>query len=82
MWRHPKVENSKKLGKQVIAELFDMFFDKPNELEKLNLSQDGNIFVPNNDLELAREIADKISSLTDRNALEIHKNYFKSNYTL
>ena len=82
MWRHPKVENSKKLGKQVIAELFDLFFDKPNELEKLQALQDRSVFTPNNDIELARVITDKISSLTDRNALEIHKNYFKSNYIL
>ena len=82
MWRHPKVENSKKLGKQVIAELFDLFFDKPNELEKFKALQDRSVFTPNNDIELARVITDKISSLTDRNALEIHKNYFKSNYTL
>ncbi|MAC61451.1 MAG: deoxyguanosinetriphosphate triphosphohydrolase [SAR116 cluster bacterium] len=82
MWRHPKVENSKKLGKQVIAELFDLFFDKPNELEKLNALQDKSFFTPNNDIELARVITDKISSLTDRNALEIHKNYFKSSYIL
>ena len=82
MWRHPKVENSKKLGKQVIAELFDLFFDKPNELEKLKALQDRSVFAPNNDFELARLITDKISSLTDRNALEIHKNYFKSNYIL
>ena len=82
MWRHPKVENSKKLGKQVIAELFDLFFDKPNELEKLQALQDRSVFTPNNDFELARVITDKISSLTDRNALEIHKNYFKSSYIL
>ena len=82
MWRHPKVENSKKLGKQVIAELFDLFFDKPNELEKLQALQDRSVFTPNNDIELARVITDKISSLTDRNALEIHKNYFKSSYIL
>ncbi len=82
MWRHPKVENSKKLGKQVIAELFDLFFDKPNELEKLKALQDRSVFAPNNDIELARVITDKISSLTDRNALEIHKNYFKSSYIL
>ena len=82
MWRHPKVENSKKLGKQVIAELFDLFFDKPNELEKLKALQDRSVFAPNNDFELARLITDKISSLTDRNALEIHKNYFKSSYIL
>jgi len=82
MWRHPKVENSKKLGKQVIAELFDLFFDKPNELEKLQGLQDRSVFTPNNDIELARVITDKISSLTDRNALEIHKNYFKSSYIL
>ena len=82
MWRHPKVENSKKLGKQVISELFDLFFDKPNELEKLQTLQDRSVFTPNNDIELARVITDKISSLTDRNALEIHKNYFKSSYIL
>ena len=82
MWRHPKVENSKKLGKQVIAELFDLFFDKPNELEKLKVLQDRSVFTCNNDIELARVITDKISSLTDRNALEIHKNYFKSSYIL
>ena len=82
MWRHPKVENSKKLGKQVIAELFDLFFDKPNELEKLQALQDRSVFTHNNDIELARVITDKISSLTDRNALEIHKNYFKSSYIL
>ena len=82
MWRHPKVENSKKLGKQVIAELFDLFFDKPNELEKLQALQDRSVFTPNNDIELARVVTDKISSLTDRNALEIHKNYFKSSYIL
>ena len=82
MWRHPKVENSKKLGKQVIAELFDLFFDKPNELEKLKVLQDKSVFAHNNDIELARVITDKISSLTDRNALEIHKNYFKKSYIL
>ena len=82
MWRHPKVENSKKLGKQVIAELFDLFFDKPNELKKLKALQDRNVFAPNNNIELARVVTDKISSLTDRNALEIHKNYFKSSYIL
>ena len=82
MWRHPKVENSKKLGKQVIAELFDLFFDKPNELEKLKAFQDRIVYTRNNDIELARVITDKISSLTDRNALEIHKNYFKSSYIL
>ena len=31
---------------------------------------------------LERFIADKIASLTDRNALEMHKKYFKSNYIL
>ena len=82
MWRHPKVENSKKLGKQVIAELFDLFFEKPNELENLKALQDRSVYAPNNDIELARVITDKISSLTDRNALEIHKNYFKSSYIL
>ena len=31
---------------------------------------------------LERFVADKIASLTDRNALEMHKKYFKSNYIL
>ena len=82
MWRHPKVESSKKLAKKVISELFDLFFEKPKELLTFSLTQNENRLVLKNDKDLARLIVDKISSLTDRNALEIHKNYFKSNYTL
>ena len=82
MWRHPKVESSKKLGKKVISELFDLFFEKPKELLTFSSTQNENRLVSKNDKDLARLIVDKISSLTDRNALEIHKNYFKSNYTL
>ena len=82
MWRHPKVESSKKLGKKVISDLFDLFSEKPKELLTFSLTQNEIRLVSKNDKELARLIVDKISSLTDRNALEIHKNYFKSNYTL
>ena len=59
-----------------------MFFEKPKELLTFSLTQNENRLVLKNDKDLARLIVDKISSLTDRNALEIHKNYFKSNYTL
>ena len=82
MWRHPKVESSKKHGKKVISELFDLFFEKPRELLTFSLTHNENYLGSKNDKDLARLIVDKISSLTDRNALEIHKNYFKSNYTL
>ena len=82
MWRHPKVESSKKLGKKVISELFDLFFEKPKELLTFSLTQNKNCLITKNDKDLARLIVEKLSSLTDRNALEIHKNYFKSNYTL
>jgi dGTP triphosphohydrolase len=82
MWRHPKVENSKKLGKKVISELFDLFFEKPKELFTFSLILNKSSLTSKNDKDLARLIVDKISGLTDRNALEIHKNYFNSNYTL
>jgi dGTPase len=82
MWRHPKVESSKKLGKKVISELFDLFFEKPKELFTFSLTLNKSSLISKNDKDLARLIVDKISGLTDRNALEIHKNYFNSNYTL
>ena len=77
MWRHPKVESSKKLGKKVISELFDLFFEKPKELFTFSLTLNKSSLISKNDKDLARLIVDKISSLTDRNALEIHKNYIK-----
>ena len=52
------------------------------ECGPVSLTKNENRLVSRNDKDLARLIVDKISSLTDRNALEIHKNYFKSNYTL
>ena len=82
MWRHPKVESSKTLGKKVISELFDLFFEKPKELFSFSLTLNKSSLISKNDKDLARLIVDKISGLTDRNALEIHKNYFNSNYTL
>ena len=83
MWYHPKVDKSKKLGKKLISDLFDFFIQNPDKLEN-----DAYIFKTNkyisykNSKSLERLVTDKIASLTDRNALEMHKKYLKSNYIL
>ena len=83
LWHHPKVDKSKSLGKKVISDLFDFFIKDPNILineDKLYNNKKTIAGKPPKSLE--RFVADKIASLTDRNALEMHKKYFKSNYIL
>ena len=83
LWHHPKVDKSKSLGKKVISDLFDFFIKDPNILineEKLYNSK--KTMSGKSPKSLERFVADKIASLTDRNALEMHKKYFKSNYIL
>ena len=83
MWYHPKVDKSKKLGKKLISDLFDFFIQNPDKLKN-----DAYIFKTNKYVSyktsksLERLVTDKIASLTDRNALEMHKKYLKSNYIL
>ena len=83
LWHHPKVDKSKSLAKKVISDLFDFFIKDPDILineEKLYNNKKTKAGKSSKSLE--RFVADKIASLTDRNALEMHKKYFKSNYIL
>ena len=83
LWHHPKVDKSKSLGKKVISDLFDFFIKDPNILiNEEKLYNNKKTMAGKTPKSLERFIADKIASLTDRNALEMHKKYFKSNYIL
>ena len=83
LWHHPKVDKSKSLGKKVISDLFDFFIKDPNILiNEEKLYNNKKTMAGKSPKSLERFIADKIASLTDRNALEMHKKYFKSNYIL
>ena len=83
LWHHPKVDKSKSLGKKVISDLFDFFIKNPNILiNEEKLYNNKKTIAGKSPKSLERFVADKIASLTDRNALEMHKKYFKSNYIL
>ena len=83
LWHHPKVDKSKSLGKKVISDLFDFFIKDPNILiNEEKLYNNKKSMAGKSPKSLERFVADKIASLTDRNALEMHKKYFKSNYIL
>ena len=83
LWHHPKVDKSKSLGKKVISDLFDFFIKDPNILiNEEKLYNNKKTMAGKSSKSLERFVADKIASLTDRNALEMHKKYFKSNYIL
>ena len=83
LWHHPKVDKSKSLGKKVISDLFDFFIKDPNILiNEEKLYNNKKTMTDKSSKSLERFVADKIASLTDRNALEMHKKYFKSNYIL
>ena len=83
LWHHPKVDKSKSLGKKVISDLFDFFIKDPNILiNEDKLYNNKKTMAGKSPKSLERFVADKIASLTDRNALEMHKKYFKSNYIL
>tara|TARA_B100000003_G_scaffold95051_1_gene85270 strand:- start:155 stop:1336 length:1182 start_codon:yes stop_codon:yes gene_type:complete len=83
LWHHPKVDKSKSLGKKVISDLFDFFIKDPNILiNEEKLYNNKKTMAGKTPKSLERFVADKIASLTDRNALEMHKKYFKSNYIL
>ena len=83
LWHHPKVDKSKSLGKKVISDLFDFFIKDPNILiNEEKLYNNKKTMAGKSPKSLERFVADKIASLTDRNALEMHKKYFKSNYIL
>ena len=83
LWHHPKVDKSKSLGKKVISDLFDFFIKNPNILiNEEELYNNKKTMAGKSPKSLERFVADKIASLTDRNALEMHKKYFKSNYIL
>ena len=83
LWHHPKVDKSKSLGKKVISDLFDFFIKDPNILiNEGKLYNNKKTMAGKSPKSLERFVADKIASLTDRNALEMHKKYFKSNYIL
>ena len=83
LWHRPKVDKSKSLGKKVISDLFDFFIKDPNILiNEEKLYNNKKTMAGKSPKSLERFVADKIASLTDRNALEMHKKYFKSNYIL
>ena len=83
LWHHPKVDKSKSLGKKVISDLFDFFIKDPNILiNEEKLYNNKKTMAGKSSKSLERFVANKIASLTDRNALEMHKKYFKSNYIL
>ena len=83
LWHHPVVDKSKSLGKKVISDLFDFFIKDPNILiNEEKLYNNKKTMAGKSPKSLERFVADKIASLTDRNALEMHKKYFKSNYIL
>ena len=83
LWHHPKVDKSKSLGKKVISDLFDFYIKDPNILiNEEKLYNNKKTMAGKSPKSLERFVADKIASLTDRNALEMHKKYFKSNYIL
>ena len=83
LWHHPKVDKSKSLGKKVISDLFDFFIKDPNILiNEEKLYNNKKTMAGKSPKSIERFVADKIASLTDRNALEMHKKYFKSNYIL
>ena len=82
LWHHPKVDKSKSLGKKVISDLFDFFIKDPNILINEEKLYNNKKMAVKSSKSLERFVADKIASLTDRNALEMHKKYFKSNYIL
>ena len=77
------LNKSKSLGKKVISDLFDFFIKDPNILiNEEKLYNNKKTMAGKSPKSLERFVADKIASLTDRNALEMHKKYFKSNYIL
>ena len=83
LWHHPKVDKSKSLGKKVISDLFDFFIKDPDILiNEEKLYNNKKTMAGKSSKSLERFVANKIASLTDRNALEMHKKYFKSNYIL
>ena len=83
LWHHSKVDKSKLLGKKVISDLFDFFIKDPDILiNEEKLYNNKKTMAGKSPKSLERFVADKIASLTDRNALEMHKKYFKSNYIL
>jgi dGTP triphosphohydrolase len=82
MWHHSKVNASRKLGQKVIEELFNMLVMNPKNLIRFSLSSKKEL-LPSIEREgIERLVSDKISSLTDRNAINIHSKYFNSNYSL
>ena len=83
LWHHPKVDKSKSLGKKVISDLFDFFIKDPNILiNEEKLYNNKKTMAGKSPESFERFVADEIASLTDRNTLEMHKKYFKSNYIL
>ena len=82
MWHHSKVNASRKLGQKVIDELFNMFLINPKNLIRFSLSSENELLPSIEQEGIERLITDKISSLTDRNAIDIHSKYFNSNFSL
>ena len=82
MWHHRKVNASRKLGQKVIEELFNMLLMNPKNLIRFSLSSEKELLPSIGREGIERLVSDKISSLTDRNAIDIHNKYFNSNYSL
>ena len=82
MWHHCKVNASRKLGQKIIEELFNMLLMNPKNLIKFSLSSEKELMLSIGREGLERLVSDKISSLTDRNAINIHSKYFNSNFSL
>ena len=82
MWHHRKVNASRILGQKIIEELFNMLLMNPKNLIKFSLSSEKELMLSIGREGLERLVSDKISSLTDRNAIDIHSKYFNSNFSL
>ena len=59
-----------------------MFLINPKNLIRFSLSSENELLLSIEQEGIERLISDKISSLTDRNAIDIHSKYFNSNYSL
>jgi dGTPase len=73
MYRHHKVLNMSFRAKTVIQDLFNAYFNKPNIMSFDNLSDS----VKYDKKELAVFVADFISGMTDKFALEEHHKLFE-----
>lgn len=63
LYRHPQVMHNTDRARQVVADLFGLYLQRPEEMT------DGGLFKP----PLARAVADHIAGMTDRFAIREHE---------